>query len=276
MTAATLGVVIGKTLAAAALCALVLVAAASARAPARTVSLKIAISGAGTVNVSNGPSIKCTATCHRSVHVTKGSRVTLVAKPGKLGKLGPWKGACKGTAFKCSLHVTRKERVTATFVPPGAKTNPIPMQTGWPIGDGWTLKVVGATPNADGQVIDNVSGLPAIPSSGTQFFIPEIVLTYATTGSAMLEPMAQNWFAEGSHNVKYFYFGDTSCGVASNVSLPAPDLQPMIVNNDSVTSGQSVEGRICLQVASNDASTLLLHTARTGHNGAFDFCLPDQ
>ncbi len=262
---------IGKTFAAATLCALVLVAGATAGAPARTVSLKIAISGAGTVKLSNGPSIKCTATCHRSVRVTKGSRVTLVARPGKLGKLGPWKGACKGTAAKCNLHVTRKERVTATFVPPGAKTNPIPMQTGWPIGDGWTLKVVAATPDADGQVIDNGSGLLAIPSAGTQFFMFEIVLTYAAPGSAMLQPMAQNWFTEGRHNVEYPLFGDTSCGVAADVSLPAPDLQPMIVNNDSVTSGQSVEGRICLQVASDDASTLLLHTARTGHNGTFDF-----
>ena len=271
MTAATLGVVIGKTFAAATLCALVLVAGATAGAPARTVSLKIAISGAGTVKVSNGPSIKCTATCHRSVRVTKGSRVTLVARPGKLGKLGPWKGACKGTAAKCNLHVTRKERVTATFVPPGAKTNPIPMQTGWPIGDGWTLKVVAATPDADGQVIDNGSGLPAVPSSGTQFFMFEIDLTYATAGSAMLEPMAQNWFTEGRHNVKYFYFGGSQCGTPGEVTLPAPDLQPMILANDSVTSGQSVEGNICFEVAANDASTLLLHPARTGHDGAFDF-----
>ncbi len=262
---------IGKTLAAAALCGLVLVAVASAAAPARTtVSLKIAISGAGTVKVSNGPSIKCTTTCHRSVHLPKGSRVTLVAKPGKLGKLGPWRGACGGTAAKCSLHVTRKERVSATFVAPGAKTNPIPMQTRWPIGDGWTLRVVAATPNAYGQVIDDPSGLLAIPSAGTQFFMFEIVLTYATPGSAMLQPMAQNWFTEGRHNVKYFYFGGSQCGAPGQVNLPTPDLQPMILANDSVTSGQSVEGNVCFQVAANDASTLLLHPARTEHDGAFD------
>ena len=198
---------LGKTLAAVTFSALVLVADGHRRRTRSTVSLKIAISGAGTVQVSNGPSIKCTATCHRSVHVTKGSRVTLVAKPGTLGKLGPWQGACKGTNSRCNLRVTRKERVSATFIPARRETNPIPMQTSWSIGDGWTLKVVAATPNAAGQVIDNDSGLPAVPASGTQFFMFEIVLTYATTGSAMLEPMAQNWFTEGRHNVKYFYFG---------------------------------------------------------------------
>jgi hypothetical protein len=44
----------------------------------------------------------------------------------------------------------------------------------------------------------------------------------------------------------------------------------MILADDSVTSGQSVEGNICFQVAKNDASTLRLQTARTGHDGAFD------
>ena len=194
--------------------------------------------------------------------------MTLVAKPGTLGKLAPWKGACKGTASRCSLRVTRKERVTATFIPPGNEKNPVPMQTSWPIGDGWTLKVVAATPNADGQVIDTNSGQLAVPASGTQFFMFEVVLTYASTGSAMLQPMVQNWFTEGPHHVKYFYLGGSWCG--AQVTLPSPDLQPMILANDSVTSGQSVEGNICFQVAANDASSLRLQTARTGHDGAFN------
>jgi hypothetical protein len=261
-----------KTLAAGALCALVLVAAASAaaHARARTVSLKITISGAGMVQLGNKPAIKCTSNCHGSFQVEKGSRVTLVARPGKLGKLGPWKGACKGSASRCTLRATRKEHVTATFVPPGTRTNPIPMRTSWPIGNGWTLRVVGATPNADGQVIESVSGLPAVPRFGTQFFMLDIVLSYPAAGSAMLGPMAQNWAAEGSHNFKYEYFADTRCGVPANVSLPAPDLQPMILNNESVSSGQSVEGHICFQIAMNDASTLRLTTAPHRHGGAFD------
>ena len=261
---------VGKTLAAVAVCALILVATASARAPAPTVSLKIAISGAGTVKVSTGPSIECSTTCHRSLRVAKGSRVTLVAKPGKLGKVGQWKGACKGTGSKCSFRPMRAERVGATFIPPGARTNPITPETSWPIGDGWRLRVVSATPNAYGKVIDVPSGALDVPSPGAQFFMFEVELTYATAGSAMLEPMVQNWFTEGHHSVKYFFLGGSQCGTLGQVALPTPDLQPMIIDNDSVTSRQTVEGNICFQVATNDASTLLLHPARTGHGGAFD------
>lgn len=50
------------------------------------------------------------------------------------------------------------------------------------------------------------------------------------------------------------------CGPNEDVSLPTPDLQPMIELNQSVFSGQSVGGNICVQVASNDASTLLFNT----------------
>ena len=81
----------------------------------------------------------------------------------------------------------------------------------------------------------------------------------------MLEPMAQNWFTEGPHNVKYFYFGGSQCG--TQVTLPAPDLQPMILANDSVTSGQSVEGNICFEVAANDASTLFSTPPGPGTTG---------
>jgi hypothetical protein len=235
------------------------------------VSLKITISGVGTVKVSGEPAVKCASFCQRSLHVDKGSRVTLVATPGKLGKLGRWTGACTGSASRCTLRVTRKAQVTATFVPPGTKNNPIPMGTRWPIGNGWKLKVVAATPNADGQVIDNASDAPLVPSPGDQFFVLEVQLTFAGTGSGMLEPMAQNWSAEGSHNFKYEYFDDTTCGVGADVSLPAPNLQPMIVNNQTVASGQSVKGHICLQVATDDASTLRLNTAPGRHSGLFDF-----
>jgi hypothetical protein len=196
------------------LCALVVVAAATAGAPTRTVPLKIAISGAGAVNLSNGVSIKCTTECHRSLRITRGSRVTLVAKPGKLGKLGPWQGACKGTAHRCSFRITRKERVSATFVPPGAKTNPVPIGTRWSIGDGWNLEVVGTTPNAFGKVVEVPFGMLETPSAGSQFFMFEIVLTYAGAGSAMLEPMAQNWFTEAATT------SSTSTSAAHNAPHP--------------------------------------------------------
>jgi hypothetical protein len=67
------------------------------------------------------------------------------------------------------------------------------------------------------------------------------------------------WFAEGSHNFKYHYFDNTGCGPGVNVILPAPDLQPMIEGDQSVFSGQSANGNICMTIASNDATSLLLN-----------------
>lgn len=68
------------------------------------------------------------------------------------------------------------------------------------------------------------------------------------------------WFAEGSHNFKYHYFDDTGCGPRVNVILAtAPDLQPMIASDRPVSSGQSVNGNICMTIASNDAGSLRLN-----------------
>src|SRR5262249_35246682 len=110
----------------------------------------------------------------------------------------------------------------------------------------------------------------AVPAPGRQFFMLDIVLSYPAAGSAMLGPMAQNWFAEGRQGVKDQYFDDTRCGAPANVTLPAPNLQPTILANQSVSSGQSVEGHICFEVASNDASTLLLNPSPHRRGGLFD------
>ena len=255
-----------KTLAAGVICALVLAAAASGAGRLRTLSLNITIAGAGTVKVSDKPSITCTSTCHRTLHIKKSSRVTLVSSTGKtLWKSGRWEGACRGTAAVCRLRMTRNRRVTATFARPGTRTNPFPRGGGWPIGNGWFLRVWNANQNADGLGIDNSSGMPAVPASGAQFVMIDLTLSYYGGGSAPLKPLAANWFAEGSHNVKYNYLADSGCGPSANVSLPGGDLQPLIQNNQQVSSTLPVGGNICLQVASNDASTLLFNTGYPDH-----------
>jgi hypothetical protein len=68
-------------------------------------------------------------TCQRAFHVRKGSSVTLVATPAKLGKLGPWAGACKGTEPKCTLIMRQNKQVSATFLPLGDRLNPAPVGT---------------------------------------------------------------------------------------------------------------------------------------------------
>jgi hypothetical protein len=248
------------SLVAASFVVLLVVSSASAAKGPRTVALKVTIVGAGTVKSRGKPSIKCASTCHRTLHVKKGSRLTLVATPETLGKLGPWKGACKDMAPKCKLRMTRNKQVAVTFIPPGAQTNPIPLKRAWKIGNGWTLKVAAVTPNADGLVIDNFTDMPALPPSGAQFFMLDLALTYGGGGSSSLTPLSVQWSFEGSHNFKYGYFDDQGCGPSADVSLPTPDLQPKIEFNQTVFSGGSVNGNICMQIASNDASTLLFNT----------------
>jgi hypothetical protein len=63
---------------------------------------------------------------------------------------------------------------------------------------------------------------------------------------------------------------DLDTTAAASAGSPAATVSLKTWTDDSVTSGQSVEGNICFQVASNDASSLRLQTARTGHDGAFN------
>lgn len=157
-------------------------------------------------------------------------------------------------------------------IPRGARLNPVPLQQSWPVA-GWTLRVTSVTPNADGQVIYNSTHTPAVPRRGAQFFMLDISVTpngYVGSSSP-LTPFSVQWSFEGSHNHKYDYFDDDysdyqGCGPSADVSLPMPDLQPMIENNQPVSSGQSVSGNICVQVASHDATTLLFNTRYAGND----------
>lgn len=191
--------------------------------------------------------------------------------PASDWKLWKWSGlACHGSAATCSLRVKTRRFgfVTASFLPPGDRLNPIPLQTSWDIGNGWALKITGVTPNAYGQVIENAppEDPPAVPPAGAQFFLIDLALTYSGSGSSSLMPLVQDWFTEGSHNFKYDFVDDTGCGLQADVSLPAPDLQQMILSDQAVFSGQSVNGNICMTVASNDAASLLL-TSGDGMDG---------
>lgn len=246
---------------------LVASSAAALTAP-RTVALHLTLNGSGTLRVRGNPAFSCHASptrahCRHTFQVRKGRRIVLKESPARGWKLWKWSGlACHGSAATCSLRVKARRFgfVTASFLPPGDRLNPIPLQTSGDIGNGWTLKVIGVAPNAYGHVIDNAPPMypPAVPPAGAQFVVIDLSMTYNGSGSAGLEPPAVQWFAEGSHNFKYHYFDDTGCGPGVNVILPAPDLQPLIESDQSVFSGQSVNGNICMTIASNDAAGLLL------------------
>jgi hypothetical protein len=131
----------------------------------------VTVSGGGIVKV-NGKAVKIFGkhevdcpiapgsigtTCERWFHVRKGNRVTLVATPTQRGKLGPWAGACKGSAPKCTLIMKQSERVSETFIQRGARSNPYPLATPGTVFDGlgeWSLQILGASQQGNNLIID--------------------------------------------------------------------------------------------------------------------------
>jgi hypothetical protein len=60
----------------------------------------------------------------------------LKAQPAAAWKLATWRGACRGAKATCSVRMTNPTRAAATFVPPGARANPIPVGKTADSGDG--------------------------------------------------------------------------------------------------------------------------------------------
>ena len=190
---------LGKTLAAGTLCALVLAASASAGASIRTghVVLMVTVSGGGIVKV-NGKQVKifgkhevnCPVApgsidtiCKRAFHVRKGNRVTLVATPQKGGKVGPWTGACKGTEPKCTLIMKQSKQVSETFIPHGARSNPYPLATPGTVFDGlgdWSIRILGASQQGNHLVVD-VKGTLS-PSTVNSWTLGLAYQAYVTEG----------------------------------------------------------------------------------------------
>jgi subtilisin family serine protease len=79
--------------------------------------LKITKAGTGAGNVVSAPAgLSCGTTCMKGY--THGSVVTLTAKASTGSTFGGWSGGCSGTAYTCSVSVTRTDTVTATFNKP--------------------------------------------------------------------------------------------------------------------------------------------------------------
>jgi hypothetical protein len=254
--------VLWRTLAVGALCALVLAASASGGASALTVSLTVTLHGAGTVKVSGKPSITCDLyasgamnTCSHTLHVKKGSRVMLVATPATFQKLGPWKGACKGTVPRCKLNMTRNRRVTATFIrpsEPGSRSNPYPLGTTVTLTHGFQFKVNSATLNADAEVeaVKDQYGNPVNPppTAGNQYALVNATVTYVGQDPSYLgERIKSDLLAEADHDLNPYY-PDDQC------TPPPLDLGSV----GEVTTGQGATGNLCLEITTSDAATLML------------------
>jgi hypothetical protein len=215
------------------------------------VRLTVAVSGKGVVRILGGR-LACNTACSKTFLVRKGKRLAVSAVPAVGWKVA-WQGPlCGGAKLACRFQPGRPVKVVLAFVAPGARTNPIPLGVAADVGDGWSLKVASATRNANDLVlaVTRPNGDPANtpPPPGAQAFLASLAVTYNGGGEGQLRLLLLRVQALGSHGTAYRTDRD-SCGV-----WPEPSLQYL----ESVFSGQTTTGNVCLRIASNDADSLLL------------------
>lgn len=226
-------------------------ASASAAHAPRNVALKVRVTGSGAVHLS-GRSFTCRVACSRTFHVPRGRRVVVRASAAVGWKLTMWRGACKGSAGSCSLRLKRRGSLAVRFVPPGHHLNPYPLGTSVVTSGGWTVKVDSTTLNADSQV-EAVNNQPP-PAAGQQYSVVNLTMT-APVGGGPFE-LGDFLFYEQELQGNFKYTPD-AC------EPPQPDLGKV----RQVSSGTSVTGNLCYQIATNDAATLMLTGfAPTGTN----------
>jgi len=124
------------------------------------------------------------------------------------------------------------------------RDNPLPVGSVGTSG-GWRITVLGTTPDATAAVLaENQFNDP--PEPGSQFFIATVRASYVGDGSeSFLGDFRLR--AVGASAVEYTTF-ENSCGV-----IPNP-----ITSND-VFPGGTIEGNVCWQVRSSDASSLVMY-----------------
>ena len=221
--------------------------------------------GKGIVKVSDKPAVSCTATCKRTIRVPVGKRVAVTPTPGKLWKLAPFTGACQGAAGKCSFTATRSQTLTVTFLAPGVRANPIPLNTAWKLPRKMDAEDRQLYPK---RAAEAPRRHPKDPVSRGGVLHDHIEETYTGSGSSNTMNFGPGFEAIGRHNVVYRYENrSNACGPGSG-PLPEPDtLQPYNRVDHRIDSGQTIAGNICFEIATNDASSLLLYV-RTYYRSA--------
>jgi hypothetical protein len=220
---------------------LLAVSGAPAATP-RHVPLTVSITGRGTIRLSDGRRLACSSRCRKAFSVRAGAKLSLTARPGSGWAFVAWGGACRSGRATCTLRPRRANGVAATFAPPGStRANPIPLGQDAPIADGFRLKVVSVTPDAQ-------LGVP--PAPGGQNFVVLLTVTYVGGGKGDLLPLINNLDAAGTHGGTYTTY-ENGC----HAPLPPPALGE---SGFDIFSGQSVTGNICWQIVGSDAGGLVL------------------
>jgi hypothetical protein len=225
-----------------ALVALLGAASASAAHAPRTVALKLRVTGSGTVHLA-GHSFSCRVGCSRTFQVPRGKRIVVRASASAGWKLTMWSGACKGSTGSCSLRLKRRGSAAVRFVPPGNHLNPYRLGTAVVTSGGWTVKVNSATIDADAQV-EAVHNQPP-PPVGEQYTVVNLTMTAPVGGGPF--DLGDFLFFQQQMQGSFKYAPDACVP-------PQPDFGTV----GQVSSGTSVTGNLCYQIATNDAATLML------------------
>lgn len=235
----------------AALAALVGAAGAWAAKAPGTVSLKVAVTGSGTVHVTGSPALTChAASCHYTFHVRRGQQVVVRASPHAGWKLARWAGVCKDSGATCFLKLEGRRTVAVTFVPPGDRLNPYRLGRSVVLAGGWRLKVDSAILDADAQVeaVTDQDGMPVNPPppAGAQYTLVNVSMRYVGRRWGVVSSYSHT-LATGSRDASYAL--DSAC------RPPSLDLAS---GYEEVRSGHTATGTLCYEIASSDAGTLLL------------------
>ena len=177
---------VASGLVAAAVVALLVASIASAAKRTPTVPLHVTVNGSGTVRVPGHAAFTCRASfptsshCRRTFYVRKGRRIVVRESPASGWKLWKWSGHCHGTAASCALRVKARRFgfVTASFVPPGDRLNPYPLETPATVSDGlgnWSMRILSSSEQGSDLIVSVQATLsPSVPNSWT------LGLDYAT------------------------------------------------------------------------------------------------
>jgi hypothetical protein len=217
-------------------------ASASAAHAPRTVALKVSVTGSGTLHLA-GHSFTCRRACNRTFQIPRGRRIVVRASAAAGWKLTMWSGACRGSAGSCSLRLKGRGNAAVRFVPPGNHLNPYRIGTAVPTSGGWTFKVNSATLNADSQV-EAVHNQPP-PQAGEQYAVVNLTMTSPVGG--------------GPFDLGDFLFSQQQMrGSAKYTPDACEPPQTDLGTVGQVSSGTTVTGNLCYEIATNDAATLML------------------
>lgn len=142
---------------------------------------------------------------------------------------------------------------------PGRRANPLPLGTTTNV-DGWVIKVLGATPNANRQLA-GANQFNEPPAPGKQFFMAKVEATYEG-GEDAAEDSANLFMLEfqavGDKSVGYSEASD-DCGVVPDELDAFKD----------VYVGGRISGNVCWAIDSADEASLVLRVSSFGGTEVF-------